>query len=142
LTATHDTSTHDAIDPSSPTEPDSGEPYGDDDDDPYADLNRDSSPIPLSDLDEIEGNVSQPRISHAIESFNKIHCTSVSHLDFQQQGLVYLHQISSLRADYCVERMMMRRRVAERFLRYLSVLEDEYAAAVRSAYRSRSHDRE
>ena len=96
--------------PSSPTESDSGALYGNDDDDPYTDLNWDSSPIPFSDLDGIQGNVLQPHISHAIESFNKIHSTSVSHLNFQQQGLVYLHQISRLRANYCVERMGMRRR--------------------------------
>ena len=134
--------THDVTYPSSPTESDSGASYGGNDDDPYADLNRDSSPIPFSDLDEIEGDVSQPRISHAINSFNRIHGTSVSHLEFQQRGLVYLHQIAALSATYCVERMGMRRRVAERFLRYLSVLEDDYAASIRSAYHSRSHDHE
>ena len=134
-------STHDTIYPSSPTEPNSGALWGDDRDDldPFADLNRDSSPIPPSDMDEIADDVPLPRISDAIESFNKVHNTSVSYLDFQQQRLTYTHQISSLSADYCVERMMRRRRVAERFIRYLSVLEDEYAAAVRSAYHSCAH---
>jgi hypothetical protein len=91
-------------------------------------------------MDEITGDVSVPRISDAIESFNKTHGTSVPYLEFEQRRLTYVHQVSSLSADYCVEQMMMRRRVAERFLRYLSVLEDEYAAAVRSAYHSRSHE--
>jgi hypothetical protein len=138
--STHDTSTRDTIYPSSPTESDSGALDGDDDYDPFADLNRNSSPIPLSDLDEIAGDVSVPRILDAIKSFNKTHGTSVPYLDFQQRRLVYVHQVSSLSVDYCVERMSMRRRVAERFLRYLAVLEDEYAAAVRSAYHSRSHE--
>jgi hypothetical protein len=131
-------STHDMIYPSSPTEPDSGALWGDDDIDPFADLNRDSSPIPPSDMEEIAGDVPMPRISDAIDAFNKIHNTSLANLEFEQRRLFYVHQISGLSVDYCVERMVMRRRVAERFLRYAAVLEDNYAAAVRSAYHSRA----
>jgi hypothetical protein len=91
-------------------------------------------------MEEIAGDVPMPLISDAIDAFNKTHNTSLSNLDFLQRRLIYVHQISSLSADYCVERMVMRRRVAERFLRYTSVLEDDYAAAVRSAYHSRAHE--
>jgi hypothetical protein len=91
-------------------------------------------------MEEITGNVPMPRISDAIDAFNKIHKTSLANLEFEQQRLIYINQISSLSADYCVERMMMRRRVAERFLRYLSVLQDGYAAVVRSSYHSRAHE--
>ena len=132
-------SSRNTIYPSSPTEPDSGaQSWADDDIDPYADLNGDSSPIPPADMDEIAGDIPMPRISDAIDAFNKIHHTSLSDIDFLQRRLVFLHQMSSLNADYCVERMNIQRRVAARFLRYVAVLQDEYEAAIRSAYRSRA----
>jgi hypothetical protein len=91
-------------------------------------------------MEEITGDIPMPRISDAIDAFNKIHETSVANLEFEQRRLIYIDEISSLSADYCVERMMMRRRVAERFLRYLKVLRDGYEVEVRSSYHSRAHE--
>lgn len=92
-----------------------------------------SSPIP----DDHDLDVPIPLISDAINEFNKIHGTKICTLDFHQRYKFYITDLALGSSDWFVSYLGIKEKIAEKLLRYLTVLDDQYRAAIRSAYRSR-----
>ena len=118
--------------PSSPTEPDS--PYSFDNPEDWND-NRESSPIPDEDILDVP----MPSIEDAINEFNRIHGTHVRTLDFLQRNKFYVNEIPLGCTSFFTNEMGLREKVADRLERHLSVIDDKYRAALRSAHRARAH---